>query len=103
MNEERSRALVALAARRWRIALVLTATMLATYFGFVLLVAYDKPLLGTILTPGLSLGILLGGLVIVVAWALTGIYVRWANRVYDGELARARVIGGAGEGDHAGD
>jgi uncharacterized membrane protein (DUF485 family) len=106
MNEERSRALVALAARRWRIALVLTAAMLATYFGFVLLVAYDKPLLGTILTPGLSLGILLGGLVIVVAWALTGIYVRWANRIYDAELARARVIGGAGgtgERDHAGD
>jgi uncharacterized membrane protein (DUF485 family) len=103
MNDERSRALVALASRRWRIALVLTAAMLATYFGFVLLVAYDKPLLGTILTPGLSLGILLGGLVIMVAWALTGIYVRWANRIYDAELARARVIGGTGESDHAGD
>ena len=36
---------------------------------------------------------LLGALVILVAWALTGIYVRWANRVYDAELARARVIG----------
>lgn len=93
MNEERSRALVALATRRWRIAMVLTASMLVTYFGFVLLVAYDKPLLGKILTPGLSLGILLGAIVILVAWALTGIYVRWANRVYDAELARARVIG----------
>jgi uncharacterized membrane protein (DUF485 family) len=93
MNEERSQALVALAARRWRIALVLTAAMLATYFGFVLLVAYDKPLLGTILMPGLSLGIVLGVVVILVAWALTGIYVRWANKVYDAELARARVLG----------
>lgn len=93
MNEERSRALVALAARRWRIARALTAAMLVTYFGFVLLVAYDKPLLGKVLVPGLSLGILLGALVILVAWALTGIYVRWANRVYDTELARARVIG----------
>ena len=99
MNEERSRALVALAARRWRIALVLTASMLATYFGFVLLVAYDKPLLGTILAPGLSLGIVLGVVVILVAWALTGIYVRWANRVYDAELARARVLGSGGETD----
>ena len=60
MNDERSRALEALAARRWRIALGLTAAMLATYFGFVLLVAYDKPLMGRILVPGLSLGILLG-------------------------------------------
>ena len=93
MNEERSQALVALAARRWRIARALTVSMLVTYFGFVLLVAYDKPLLGRILMPGLSLGILLGALVILVAWALTGIYVRWANRVYDAELARARVLG----------
>ena len=93
MNEERSRALLALAARRWRIALTLTGTMLLTYFGFVLLVAYDKPLLGTILTPGLSLGILLGALVILVAWVVTGIYVRWANQVYDVELARLRTIG----------
>jgi uncharacterized membrane protein (DUF485 family) len=88
MNEERSRALEALAARRWRIALALTASMLVTYFGFVLLVAYDKPLMGQILAPGLSVGILLGALVILVAWALTGIYVRWANRTYDVELAR---------------
>jgi uncharacterized membrane protein (DUF485 family) len=95
MNEERSRALVALAARRWRIALALTAAMLVTYFGFVLLVAYDKPRLGQILVPGLSLGILLGAVVILVAWALTGIYVGWANRVYDVELARVRVLGAA--------
>lgn len=86
-----SGSLVALAARRWRVALSLTAAMLSTYFGFVLLVAYDKPLLGKILTPGLSLGILLGALVILVAWTLTGIYVRWANRVYDTELASLKA------------
>ena len=94
MDEERSRALEALAARRWRLALTLTGLMLVTYFGFVLLVAYDKPLLGRLLAPGLSLGILLGACVILVAWALTGIYVRWANRVYDVELDRVRGIGG---------
>jgi uncharacterized membrane protein (DUF485 family) len=101
MNEERSHALVALAARRWRIARALTVSMLVTYFGFVLLVAYDKPLLGKILVPGLSLGILLGAVVILVAWALTGIYVRWANRVYDAELARARVLGADTKADQA--
>lgn len=90
MEQERSRALVDLAARRWRIALVLTGVMLFTYFGFVLLVAYDKPLLGSTLAPGLSIGILLGASVIVVAWVVTGIYVRWANTVYDVELARLR-------------
>jgi uncharacterized membrane protein (DUF485 family) len=36
--------------------------------------------------PGLSLGILLGALVIVVSWILTWIYVRWANTVYDAQV-----------------
>jgi uncharacterized membrane protein (DUF485 family) len=78
----------ALAGRRWRIALALTAAMLFTYFGFILLIAFDKPLLGTVLTPGLSVGILLGALVIVVAFALTAVYVAWANRRYDTALEK---------------
>jgi uncharacterized membrane protein (DUF485 family) len=43
-----------------------------------------------LVTTGLSWGILLGALVIVVAWALTGIYVRWANREYDAALDALR-------------
>lgn len=82
MTETR-RALAALAAAQWRLALRLTAAMMAVYFGFVLLVAFDKPLLGRQITPGLSLGTLLGALVIVTAWALIWIYVRWANSHYD--------------------
>jgi uncharacterized membrane protein (DUF485 family) len=31
-------------------------------------------------------GIILGVLVIVLSWALTGIYVIWANNVYDKEV-----------------
>jgi uncharacterized membrane protein (DUF485 family) len=64
--------------------------MLAIYFGFILLIAFDKPLMGSILTPGLSLGILLGVVVILSAWVLTTIYVRWANRVYDEKIANLR-------------
>ena len=45
-----------LARRRWRLALALTGAMLTTYFGFILLVAFDKPLMGQQLAPGLSLG-----------------------------------------------
>jgi len=86
--------LAELAERRWRLALALTSVMLAVYFGFILLVAFDKPLMGTlILGDRVSVGIVLGALVIIVAPALIGIYVRWANRVYDPalhELARAR-------------
>ena len=73
----------ALDSARWRIAIALTAAMMVLYFGFILLVAYNKPLLGQILVPGLSLGILLGALVIVAAWVLIWVYVRWANTHYD--------------------
>jgi len=90
-DEPQSTELEVLARRRFTLALVLTSAMLITYFGFILLVAYAKDSLGTILTDGLSLGILLGALVIVVAWVLTGIYVRWANRVYDSALERLRT------------
>ena len=75
--------LEAVSAARWRIALALTIAMMAAYFGFILLVAFNKPLLGMAIAPGLSLGILLGALVIVVAWVLTWIYIRWANAHYD--------------------
>jgi len=82
--------LEAVSAARWRIAISLTAVMMAVYFGFVLLVAFNKPLLGTMVTRGLSLGMLLGALVILAAWVLTWIYVRWANTHYDASLEGLR-------------
>lgn len=95
MNEAEAR-LHAVAAKRWRIAIWLSILMLVAYYGFILLVAFDKPLLGSVLAngtlstgaavPGLSLGILLGALVIVSAWVLTLIYVNWANSKYDHEI-----------------
>jgi uncharacterized membrane protein (DUF485 family) len=79
-----------LAAARWRVAILLTAAMMAIYFGFILLVAYDKSLLASVLTPGLSLGILLGALVIVAAWVLMFVYVSWANRHHDAAVHAIR-------------
>ena len=77
----------ALAQARNRIAIALTAAMIAIYFGFILLIAYDKEFLARTIVPGLSIGILLGALVIVASWILTWIYVRWANTHYDTALA----------------
>jgi uncharacterized membrane protein (DUF485 family) len=88
--------IVRLGAARWRVAIALTATMMVIYFGFILLVAYNKPLLGRQIAPGMSIGILLGALVIVTAWALIGVYTRWANRHYDAEVARLREKGQGG-------
>lgn len=79
-------ALQELARRRWRVAGGLTIAMIAIYFGFILLIAFDKPLIGSLVTPGVSLGILLGALVIVASWLLTWAYVRWANAHYDPAL-----------------
>ena len=85
-----SHSLRAIATARWRVALTLTVAMIAIYFGFIALIAWNKPLLGRLVAPGLSLGILLGALVIVASWLLTWWYVRWANTHYDPHLESLR-------------
>ena len=89
MSETHTR-LSRVAAARWRLAILLTAVMTVIYVGFILLIAFNKPLLGTILMPGLSLGILLGVLLIITAWTLILIYVRWTNTHYDSTVAAVR-------------
>lgn len=90
MSDHRFRSL---ADTRWRIAIALTATIIAIYFGFILLIAYDKPLMGRLVAPGLSVGVLLGALVIVLSWLLTWVYVHWANTHYDAGLDQVRREG----------
>ena len=85
MSDTQTR-LTRVAAARWRLAILLTAIMTVVYVGFILLIAFNKPLLGTVLVPGLSLGILLGVLVIAVTWIVIQVYVRWANAHYDAEV-----------------
>jgi uncharacterized membrane protein (DUF485 family) len=76
----------ALARARTRIAGALTAAMVTIYFGFILLIAWAKPLMARQVVPGVSLGILLGALVIVASCLLILVYVYWANRHYDPAL-----------------
>jgi uncharacterized membrane protein (DUF485 family) len=73
-----------LKARRSRFGWLLAVAMLIVYYGFILLVAFDKPLLATRLGEGVTtLGMPLGLGVIVFTIVITGIYVRRANREYD--------------------
>ena len=77
-----------LVRQRTKFAWTLTIVMLVIYFGFILLVAFAKPLLAMKIGGGVtSLGILLGLGVIIAAFVLTGIYVYRANSEFD-ELTR---------------
>ena len=79
-----------LARARWRMAIALSALMVVIYFGFILLIAFNKAAMGAVIMPGLSVGIVLGALVIVLTWFVTWFYVRWANRHVDAHVDGAR-------------
>ena len=73
-----------LKANRTRFGWRLTAAMMIVYYGFILLVAFDKPLLASRLGAGvMTLGMPIGLGVIVFTIVITGIYVRRANSEFD--------------------
>ena len=73
-----------LKTRRSRFGWWLTLAMMVVYYGFILLVAFNKPFLATRLGDGVTtIGIPLGFGVIVFTIVITGIYVRRANMEYD--------------------
>ena len=73
-----------LKSRRSRFGWLLAIAMLVVYYGFILLVAFNKPLLATRLGEGVTtIGMPLGLGVIVFTIVITGIYVRRANKEYD--------------------
>ena len=77
----------ALVSRRSRFGWWLTLAMMIAYYGFILLVAFDKELLATRLGEGvMTLGIPIGFGVIVFTIAITAYYVNRANSEFD-ELA----------------
>ena len=73
-----------LVRRRGRLGWLLTAVMLVVYYGYVLLIAFDKELLATRVSQGvMTWGMPIGLFVILFTVVITGLYVRHANRVYD--------------------
>ena len=65
------------------VSLILTLLELFIYFGFISLIAFNKPFLASKLSGAITVGIPIGIGVIVLSWILTGIYVNWANKKYD--------------------
>jgi uncharacterized membrane protein (DUF485 family) len=92
-QDERYRRLVTTRSRfGWR----LTILMLVIYFGYILLIAFEPHILARPLGDGVtSLGIPLGLGVILAGIALTAIYVRRANKVFDRDLDALRRDYGA--------
>ena len=63
---------------------LLTAMMLVVYFGYIALIAFNKPFLAQPIGSGVTtLGIPIGMGVIIFTIVITGIYVRRANSEYD--------------------
>ncbi len=76
----------ALMRTRWTVSIVLTVILFIVYYGYILIVAFGKDFLGEKIGLYANYGILLGVGVIIASWALTGIYVLWANNYYDAEV-----------------
>ena len=69
----------------------LTAIMVVVFYGFILLVAFNKELLSTRIGSGvITWGIPIGLFVIVFTVILTGIYVARANGQFDELTAKIR-------------
>lgn len=71
---------------KWRVSIMLTIAMLIIYFGFILLIAFNKPFLATPIGHNLTLGLPVGIGVLLSAWILTGVYTFWANRYHDNRM-----------------
>lgn len=70
--------------KRSRFGWALTAVMLVAYYGYIGLLAFNKPFFGQPIGSGVtSLGIPVGAALIVLTVILTGIYVWRANGEFD--------------------
>lgn len=73
-----------LVSERSRLSWILTTIMLAIFFGYILLIAFDRDFLARPIGAGTTtIGIPLGIGVIVAGIVLTWIYVARANRRFD--------------------
>lgn len=73
-----------LVTKRSKFAWQLSAVMLAVYYLFILTIAFSPATLGSKIGDGvMSIGIPIGILIIFIAFALTGIYVKRANSEFD--------------------
>ncbi|OGU35478.1 MAG: hypothetical protein A2068_04145 [Ignavibacteria bacterium GWB2_35_6b] len=96
INEERvqeivnSSAFKELVSKRLKFSITLTVIMLVVYFGFILVIAFYKEMLAVKIGEHITIGLPIGIGIILFAWILTGIYIRWANKTYDKNVRELR-------------
>lgn len=86
-----------LVSKKNTFSIILTVLELVLYFGFVGLIAYNKPFLSQKLSEGgaTTIGIPIAVLTIFFSWVLTAIYIFWANASYDSDVKKLKdKIGG---------
>lgn len=70
--------------KRTRFGWLLSAAMLFVYYGYIALIAFNKPFLSQKIGAGVTtVGVPIGMGVIVFTIAITGLYVRRANTEFD--------------------
>ncbi len=79
-----------LVAKRWTVSGILLALLFVTYYGYVMVIGFDKEIFSAKIGEATTLGIPVGIAVIVFAFILTAIYVVWANSKYDPEVERLK-------------
>lgn len=81
-----------LARQKNKVSLILTIAELVLYFGFIALIAYNKPFLAQKMSEGsaITIGIPIAVGVIILSWVLTGVYIYWANNTYDEMVKRVK-------------
>ena len=80
LNDEDFRSL---SSQKNTISVILTILELVLYFGFIALIAFNKPFLASKISGAISIGIPIAVATIFLSWVLTGIYIYWANNKYD--------------------
>ena len=81
---------ISLVAKRNRYSFIMTTLMMVVYFGYILLIAFNKEWLATKVAPGMvmTIGIPMGLGVIIFTIIITIVYVRRANTEFDTEAAQ---------------
>lgn len=79
-----------LKSSKWLISIILCGFVFILYYGFVLLMAYNKPFFANKITGMIYIGIPIGVFVLASTIVITVGYVLWANKTYDDLVGKVK-------------